>query len=365
MVRQVFSMRSGCDGRALQSVGHPPSVQTALNLSKMADMVMSKAQQASEEALKFQRFSEEALARAKVVEGVSDARLPPFELKKIRERHLIDVPKSGTHRATKDKGFLAAIRDECVHDNCGSYPAGPREIQQIIDEGVGKPKYTRDMKSGQMMSPRTPEIIYELSEQSLDIEVVPSERCKGTQSSLPFDGVLCKTYHRNQVIASTNDSANKEAPRSNVLDTLREDAKDKQARHQGMLKHSKHMREIRSLEGGKVAEKTRDSTGVRSSRRLSSTVQQTTNEDAQSTSRLHNIKASQKKRTHTGSHKSGSDSELKVLPSDTYVFMAATAAIAGGDAKNPKAATATGKGSKKMDKKAGYSENPKKIFQTF
>ncbi|KAL1431399.1 hypothetical protein MTO96_014251 [Rhipicephalus appendiculatus] len=66
-------------------VGHPPSVQTALNLSRMADMVMSKAQQASEEALKFQRVSEEALAGAKVLEGVSDARLPPFELKDTRK----------------------------------------------------------------------------------------------------------------------------------------------------------------------------------------------------------------------------------------------------------------------------------------
>ncbi|KAH7967801.1 hypothetical protein HPB52_002551 [Rhipicephalus sanguineus] len=353
-------------------VGHPPSVQTALNLSKMADMVMSKAQQASEEALRFQRVSEEALGEAKMLEGLlepstactgaeitKDAKGGRIVVKIKPPPVHMSSKKVGTHRATKDKGLITDICDECFHDNCGSYPAGPREIEQIIDEGVGKPRYTKDMNRGQMMSPRIPEIIYELSEQSLDMEVIPSERCKGTQSPLSFDSVPSKKYHCSHAIASTNDSASKQAPRNKMLDTMQEEAMDKQVRHEGMPKHSKHMYEsgYAPPKKRKAAEKAHDATEVHSSRRLSSTTDWMTHEDAQSTSKRHDIKkASGEKRTNPDSHRTGSDAHLKVLPSDTYVFMAATAAIAGGDAKNPKASTAAVKDSKKMGKEAGSAE---------
>ncbi|KAH7954075.1 hypothetical protein HPB49_015425 [Dermacentor silvarum] len=85
-------------------VRRPPSQQRALSLSRMSDIVMSRAQQASEEAQSLQRISNETLAEAKILEGVSDARLPPFELQSARNSYWLPaaVPEPD-QRHVKDR----------------------------------------------------------------------------------------------------------------------------------------------------------------------------------------------------------------------------------------------------------------------
>ncbi|KAH6937324.1 hypothetical protein HPB50_026736 [Hyalomma asiaticum] len=270
--------------------------------------------------------------------------------------------KVGTRRAAKDKDFFTEICDERLLNNCGSHPIDPREIEKIIDEGVGKPKYTKDMDKVQEIPSRIPEIIYELSEQSLDMEVIPSERCKETQISLPFDGASFREHHRNHTTASTDKNAKKEAHAKNGLDTTQREDEDKRERHEGTHKHLKHMRGSRNIppEERKAAEKAHEATDVHSSRRPSSTAYRTTG-DATSASGYQDLKStSPGKQAQPDSTESGSRTHLKVLPSDTYVFVAATAAIAGGDAKNPKATTAAGKDSKKGGKETAAAENTRK-----
>ncbi|XP_050039232.2 uncharacterized protein [Dermacentor andersoni] len=215
---------------------------------------------------------------------------------------LMSSKKVGTRHTDKDKDLVSEICDECLLNKCGSQPTDPRDIQKIIDEGVGAPKYTKDMDSTQASSPRIPEIVYELSEQSLDIDVIPSERCKEAQTSLPFDLASSKEHHWGRAVTSTNSNATKEAPGNKN----RPSAKSA-SRHQKNIGRT-------SLE----------------------------------------------KQARPDSHGGDAHAHLKVLPSDTYVFTSTTVAIAGGDTTNPKAAKASVEGAKKKPKESDAAGSAKK-----
>ncbi|XP_075545683.1 uncharacterized protein LOC142579414 [Dermacentor variabilis] len=215
---------------------------------------------------------------------------------------LMSSKKVGTRHTDKDKDLVSEICDECLLNKCGSQPTDPRDIQKIIDEGVGAPKYTKDMDSTQASSPRIPEILYELSEQSLDIEVIPSERCKEAQTSLPFDGASSKEHHWGRAVTSTNSNATKEAAGNKNLPSAKS--------------ASRHQKNIG--------------------------------------------RASLEKQAIPDSHGGDAHAHLKVLPSDTYVFTATTVAIAGGDTTNPKAAKVTVEGAKKKPKESDAAGSARK-----
>ncbi|KAK8756422.1 hypothetical protein V5799_000854 [Amblyomma americanum] len=282
--------------------------------------------------------------------------------------------KVGTRCEPRDTALLC---EEFDFDTCASGSRDPKEIQKIIDEGVGTPKYTKDTK-GATPDKKRPEIIYELSEQSLDIEIIPSQKCKETQVSVPFDEPLTKVTSQRCKEAQmsvpcdeplSKASSSVTSPEKNVAKDASVERKlsttgaednegkgtkgDLPGQDKNVQKQTHNHKQHRQGSKHITAEKELPATaqeateGIRL-RKPSANVKTSDNNrkarnlDSGATSKAEKVAERASKKTsedkdQADSHGGGSRAHLKVLPSDTYVFTATAAVIAGGDANNPTA----------------------------